>query len=41
VAGIIMATIIAVQPKTNGTNPPMVLTLAPPMASMPPMVLAW
>jgi hypothetical protein len=36
-----MATIIAVQPNTNGTNPPIVLILAPLIASMEFMVLAW
>jgi hypothetical protein len=41
VAGIIITTIIAVQPDTNETNPPIVLILAPLMACIPPMVLAW
>jgi hypothetical protein len=41
VAGIIIATIIAVQPKMNGANPPIVLILAPLMACIEPMVLAW
>jgi hypothetical protein len=36
-----MATIIAVQPKMNGTNPPIVLILAPPIASIESMVLTW
>jgi hypothetical protein len=42
VAGIIMATIIAVQARINGTSPPIVLILMPTMAlSMPPIVVAW
>jgi hypothetical protein len=41
VAGSIIATIIAVQPDTNGTNPPMVFILAPLMACILLMVLAW